>query len=284
MTVLDATKNSVNLAYLTMAMQLDLCSIMDGAAQIGIHKAGGNAGEGNADAYPANVIGSNSIAPLSMAAAFAAFAANGTYCKPIAITSVVDADGVELPVPSADCSPVIDPKYTSALTFALRNVWQGTADKRHAAAVPDRRQDRAPPARTSTPGSSGYSPLRAAAVWVGFSDGMRPVQDMTINGKLVRNAYGATIAGPDVEPVHDADARRRAQPRLPGTRGQGGVRREGGRAVRRRRSARRTRATGSPLPGSGRRSLPRRCPPRSRPGRSRRRARPAPRCAARTCS
>ncbi len=195
MTVMDATKNSVNLAYLTMAMQLDLCSIMDGAAQIGIHKAGGNAGEGNADAFPANVIGSNSIAPLSMAAAFAAFAANGTYCKPIAITSVVNADGVELPVPSADCKPVIDPKYTNALTFALRNVWQGTADKVTPPPFPTA-------GKTGTTSENeytwfvGYSPLRAAAVWVGFSDGMRPVQDMTVNGKFVPNAYGATIAGP----------------------------------------------------------------------------------------
>ncbi len=195
MTVMDATKNSVNLAYLTMAMQLDLCGIMDGAAQIGIHKAGGAAGEGTADPYPANVIGSNSIAPLSMAAAFAAFAANGTYCAPIAITSVVDADGVELPVPSASCSPVIDPKYTSALTYALRNVWQGTADGVTPPPFPTA-------GKTGTTSHNehtwfvGYSPLRAAAVWVGYSDGMRPVQNITINGKRIRYTYGATIAAP----------------------------------------------------------------------------------------
>lgn len=196
MTVMDATKNSVNLAYLTMGMQLDLCSIMEGAAQIGIHKAGGQAGEGNADAVPANIIGSNSIAPLSMAAAFAAFAANGTYCAPIAITSVVKADGTQLPVPSANCNPTaIDPKYTAALTFALRNVWDGTARGVDAPPFPTA-------GKTGTTSENehtwfvGYSPLRAAAVWVGFSDGMRPVQDITINGRFVPNAYGATIAAP----------------------------------------------------------------------------------------
>ena len=78
---------------------------MDGAAQIGTDKAARKSGEGNATPHPADVIGSNSIAPLSMAAAFATFAANGTYCAPIAITSVVDADGAELEVPSAGCSP-----------------------------------------------------------------------------------------------------------------------------------------------------------------------------------
>ncbi|GEM00411.1 transglycosylase domain-containing protein [Cellulomonas terrae] len=195
MTVMDATKNSVNLAYLSMGMQLDLCSIMEGAAQIGVHKAGGLAGEGNASAVPANIIGSDSIAPLSMAAAFATFAANGVYCTPIAITSVVNADGVQLPVPSANCSQKVDPKYTSAMTFALKNVWGGTAK-----GVP------APPfptaGKTGTTSENehtwfvGYSPLRAAAVWVGYSEGWRPVQDLRINGKWVPNAYGATIAAP----------------------------------------------------------------------------------------
>jgi membrane peptidoglycan carboxypeptidase len=46
MSVADATKGSVNLAYLTMAMQLDLCNVMDGAAQLGVVKAGGKSGTG----------------------------------------------------------------------------------------------------------------------------------------------------------------------------------------------------------------------------------------------
>lgn len=195
MTVMDATKNSVNLAYLSMGMQLDLCSVMEGAAQIGIHKAGGLAGEGNADALPANIIGSNSIAPLSMATAFATFAANGVYCAPIAITSVTNAAGEQLPVPSAGCTPKVDQKYTSAVTFALKNVWTGTAKGVTAPPFPTA-------GKTGTTSENehtwfvGYTPLRAAAVWVGFSDGMRPVQDMTINGRWVPNAYGKTIAAP----------------------------------------------------------------------------------------
>ncbi|WNB85882.1 PASTA domain-containing protein [Cellulomonas sp. ATA003] len=42
----------------------------------------------------------------------------------------------------------------------------------------------------------GYTPQLAAAVWVGYSEGMIPVQRTTINGKFVRNAYGSTIAAP----------------------------------------------------------------------------------------
>jgi membrane peptidoglycan carboxypeptidase len=195
MTVMDATKNSVNLAYLSMAMQLDLCNIMSGAEQIGIHKAGGKSGEGMADALPANVIGSNSIAPLSMAAAFATFAANGTYCTPIAITSVVDATGAEIPIPSANCTPAVDPKYTSALTFALKNVWGGTAKGVDAPPFPTAGKT-GTTSRNEHTWFVGYSPLRAAAVWVGYSDGMRPVQNITIAGKRIKYTYGATIAAP----------------------------------------------------------------------------------------
>ena len=84
-----------------MAMQLDLCSIMDGAAPLG--HPHGRAASGTAprtSLNPPNVIGSDSIAPLSMAAAFAAFAANGTYCTPIAIISVLGRRRRELPVPA----------------------------------------------------------------------------------------------------------------------------------------------------------------------------------------
>jgi membrane peptidoglycan carboxypeptidase len=57
MTVLDATKNSVNSGYIAMASQLDLCGIMDTATALGIHRAGGQSGDGPFDPLPANVLG-----------------------------------------------------------------------------------------------------------------------------------------------------------------------------------------------------------------------------------
>ncbi len=120
-TVIDATKNSVNSAYIAMAQQLDLCNIMQGAADLGVTRAGNPPSSNDAEGrpmgdvpfspYPSSVLGTNSTSPLQMAAAYATFAADGTYCKPIAITSIVDSTGAELPVPSADCRDggAIDP-------------------------------------------------------------------------------------------------------------------------------------------------------------------------------
>lgn len=196
MTVLDATKNSVNLAYLTMGMQLDVCNIMQGATDLGMHLAKPRKdGTVTPQVNPSNIIGTDSVAPLSMAAAFATFASGGVYCTPVAIVSVVDADGQPLPVPSANCHQAIEPKYANTINFALSNVWKGTAKSVGAPDFPSA-------GKTGTTSENeetwfvGYTPLLATAVWVGFSNAFTPVQNIVINGKFVKNAYGATIAAP----------------------------------------------------------------------------------------
>ena len=196
MTVLDATRNSVNNGYADIAAQLDLCEIMTGAAEIGVHRAGGLAGDGPFDPVPANVIGSQSIAPLTMAASFAAFASGGVYCDPVAIISVVNREGESLPVPSANCAQRIDPGIAAAMNHTLSQVWQGTG--RQIGALPGR-----PAAgKTGTTSSNehtwfvGYTPQLSTAVWVGYSQGMIPVQDIRINGRWYDNVYGSSIAGP----------------------------------------------------------------------------------------
>ncbi|MDM8086254.1 transglycosylase domain-containing protein [Cellulomonas cellasea] len=192
MTVLDATQNSVNSAYIAMATKLNLCSIMEGAASLGIVQ-GGNGKP--FDPLPANVIGSQSVAPLRMAAAFAAFSAGGVYCKPVAITNVTLPDGSQLPVPDAACSQVVEPPIAAQLNFALGNVWSGTGKSLGARPYPAS-------GKTGTTSHNedtwfvGYNSLRSAAVWVGFSEGFIPVQNMMINGKQIKYTYGATIAGP----------------------------------------------------------------------------------------
>jgi len=197
MTVLDATRNSVNNAYADIASQLDLCDIMTGAEEIGVHLAGGIAGEGPFGAFPSNVIGSQSIAPLTMAASFATFAANGTYCEPIAIISVVDSDGNQLPVPPANCRPALDPGVAAAVSYTLSHVFEGTG--RDIGALSGGRVAAGKTGTTSENEHTwfvGFTPQISTAVWVGFPDSMTPVRGMTINGTYRRHVYGSTIAGP----------------------------------------------------------------------------------------
>ena len=205
--VIDATRNSVNSAYIAMASQLDLCAIMQGAADLGVTKAGDpnqvNQATGTAmgnvpfDPFPSVVLGTDSTSPLQMANAYATFASNGTYCKPIAITQVLDAQGNALPIPSADCQVgALDPRYASAMNYALSNVWTGTAKDVGKPPFPAA-------GKTGTTTSNeynwfvGYTPLRATAVWVGYSENMRTMNQQVINGKKYWNGpYGSSIAAP----------------------------------------------------------------------------------------
>ncbi|HWS57711.1 MAG TPA: penicillin-binding protein [Actinotalea sp.] len=193
MSVLDATRNSVNSGYIEMATQIDLCGVFDTAASLGVHKANGDP----VDVLPSNVLGSTEVAPLTMASAFAAFAADGLFCEPIAITSVVGADGIEIPVPSANCRQALSPEIARAMSYALGFVWQGTA--KSVDPLPGGRPSSGKTGTTSQNEYTwfvGFTPQMSSAVWVGFPDAMRPVQDLTINGRFVRNAYGSTIAAP----------------------------------------------------------------------------------------
>lgn len=204
--VIDATRNSVNSAYVAMAKELDLCNIMQGAADLGVTKAGNpNAMDGRGkpqggspfDAFPAVVLGTDSTSPLQMANAYATFASNGTYCKPIAITSVINGVGEPLPVPTADCQQgKIDPKYAAAMNFALSNVWTGTAKSVQKPSFPSA-------GKTGTTSKNennwfvGYTPLRSTAVWVGYSTGFTSMGGAVINGKRYSSGpYGSSIAAP----------------------------------------------------------------------------------------
>ncbi len=195
MTVLTATEESVNNAYADMASRLDLCNIMQTAADLGVHKAGGLEPVGPPDPKPANIIGTNSIAPLTMATAYAAFAAQGLMCDPVAIIKVVDTDGTELPVPQANCRQALDPGIANAVSYTLSHVWEGTGKGLGGLGRPAA-------GKTGTTSDNeytwfvGYTPQIASAVWTGNPLAMVSANNAIIAGKKYPHVYGATISGP----------------------------------------------------------------------------------------
>ncbi|MHA6696118.1 transglycosylase domain-containing protein [Homoserinimonas sp. A520] len=119
--VMAATRASINSAFVAMAHKLDLCAIRDTALSMGVHRADGN----ELAANPAAILGTNEIAPLSLAAAFATVAGGGVYCKPIAVDRIVSADGEELPGQTSDCTQALTPEVASGVAYALRGVMTG---------------------------------------------------------------------------------------------------------------------------------------------------------------
>jgi membrane peptidoglycan carboxypeptidase len=214
---LNATAQSINSAFVAMAAQLDLCGIRDNAAAFGVHPAAG----GRLDTNPASVLGTNNVAPLAMATAFAAIADGGRVCTPIAIDRIVGSSGASAPAPVSKCTRAVAPAIAAAMAYALQRVAQyGTA-----AGMNDTSSDML--AKTGTTDGNEQLWLVAAttgvagAYWVGNIDGhadMRaiypthgttPARARTAVMRTVMEAAVATYGGnafpaPEESLVHGA--------------------------------------------------------------------------------
>ncbi|MCM3534089.1 transglycosylase domain-containing protein [Cellulosimicrobium funkei] len=198
MSVLQATFNSVNTAYTTMASQLDLCGVANTAKAAGFQPSM-LADAGEVKVRPSMILGTQNSSPLHMAAAYATFASGGTYCSPIAITRVVAGDGTELPVPSAGCQPgAIDPNIANTVTYALQQVLTQGSGRGNALA-----DGRPAAGKTGTANNNthtwfiGYTPQVVTAVWIGNAESDVPMNGrFTINGKTRPYWYGSSLAAP----------------------------------------------------------------------------------------
>jgi membrane peptidoglycan carboxypeptidase len=118
MTVLSATISSVNAAFVGMAQKLDLCDIRQVAENMGVHRADGT----ELAPDPSSVLGTNEIAPLTMAGAIATIGANGVYCAPTIIDRIVDASGTKLDGQPKTCTQAMPANIASTVAYALAQV------------------------------------------------------------------------------------------------------------------------------------------------------------------
>ncbi|WP_434315360.1 transglycosylase domain-containing protein [Leifsonia sp. P73] len=116
-----ATAGSVNGAYFSMAQKLDQCEIRKTAEAFGVKRADGKP----LTSFVSDVLGTNEVAPVRMAAAFAGIANEGVYCAPIAIDRIVAPDGAEVPVPASSCSEAVSPEVAATMASALQSVTRG---------------------------------------------------------------------------------------------------------------------------------------------------------------
>jgi membrane peptidoglycan carboxypeptidase len=126
MSVFAATVGSVNSAFASIGQQLDQCAIRGAAESLGVHRADGNP----LKSFPSAILGINEIAPLTMAAAFAAIGNTGIFCEPIAVDRIVDRAGTELPGQAVDCRRGITAEVAAAAAAPMAAVvTSGTATR-----------------------------------------------------------------------------------------------------------------------------------------------------------
>jgi membrane peptidoglycan carboxypeptidase len=214
--VLQATYDSVNLAYVNMETQLDLCDIAKTAGALGVHLAVPD-NECDRDqpkttklptCIASLTLGPKEIAPLTMAAAYAAFADGGVYCQPIAvlsITRVVNGKVQQIKVPPPSCRQAISPEVAATESFALSKVLtQGTAAG--TTGPLGRWPSAGKTGTTNGPYDSwfvGYTAQRATAVWVADPGRLRhgvlerrQLHRIRVGGRYFPTIFGASIAGP----------------------------------------------------------------------------------------
>jgi membrane peptidoglycan carboxypeptidase len=121
---LQSTIGSINTGFIGMAKKLDLCGIRKTAEAFGVHRADLDPLQQGAS----SVLGTNEVAPLSMAVAFAGIANNGVKCSAIAIDKILGPDGKELTAPKSACTQAVDPAVDAGMTYAMQRVMsEGTA-------------------------------------------------------------------------------------------------------------------------------------------------------------
>jgi len=136
---------------------------------------------------PSAILGTNEIAPLTMAAAYAGISNGGVYCSPIAIDRVfVRKSSEELAIPQSLCNQAVAPEIAAAMIVAMKGVVSGGTG---AAANTN---DGTPLAgKTGTTDDrihtwmAGFSTEVATAVWVGNVVGLTPQTGKSVNGRAV---------------------------------------------------------------------------------------------------
>jgi membrane peptidoglycan carboxypeptidase len=190
MNALYATQWSVNTGFVAMESKLDLCSIKDRALALGAKRADG----GDFQAIPSMVLGANEVSPLSMAGAYASFAAQGNHCEPLVIESMVGPDGQAMTVPKPTCNQAIDPGVAADVTKALTGVVNGGTGT--GAQLPDGRPHAGKTGTTDgnvAAWFTGYTGQIAASVWMGFPDSSQNLEDVTVNGQYYGSISGGQV-------------------------------------------------------------------------------------------
>lgn len=184
-TVQRATASSVNSVFIQMASKIDQCSIKQLAESIGVHNAS-MVNDGALNTDPSCSIGGcgNNIAPVTAAAAYAAIANQGVFCKPTIVDQIVDRDGRELGKQDAECGQsMVSPAVANTAAYAMAGVFKGGT-----ASASNPGDGTTYIGKTGTTDNAvhvwlvGSSTKVSTAVWVGNISGKQSLRKISVAG------------------------------------------------------------------------------------------------------
>ncbi|SDS54371.1 transglycosylase domain-containing protein [Microlunatus soli] len=171
-----AAKGSVNTYFLQLERTIGICKVAKMADRLGVKMANGQDLVKTYGAIPSLTLGVVDLAPLSLAEAYATFAARGIHCDPIIIDKITNADGKKIDPPSGNCKRVISKDVADGVNSILQGVMEGNGT-----GVPARIPDGRPQAgKTGTTNDNqavwfaGYTPDLAGVASIAEDVTMKP--------------------------------------------------------------------------------------------------------------
>ncbi|MDQ6783985.1 MAG: penicillin-binding protein [Actinomycetota bacterium] len=182
-TLLVATAQSTNCAFIRLAHEVGLPSVVDMAHRLGITE--------NVPLFPSVVIGATAVHPLEMAAAYAALANDGMYHAPSFIDHIVDHTGTTSFTGGDPGHRVVSSQVARQANQAFMGVLvSGTAAGKGLG--------RPAAGKTGTTENSddawfnGYTPGLETTVWMGSAAGETPMTDVGGLSSVFGGTFPAT--------------------------------------------------------------------------------------------
>jgi membrane peptidoglycan carboxypeptidase len=184
---------SVNTYFLQLQNRVGLCDVVTMSKRLGVKRADGRP----LDPVLSYTLGVNELSPLTMAASFAAFAARGTYCNPVAILSINNRRGKSLEVPEAKCKQVLQPEVADVMTSLFQGVMRsGTGARLGGIGRPAAGKTGTTNGRVAV-WFVGYTPQLSTAVWAGNPDSSKyRLRNIRVGGRYYGNVCGGCLPGP----------------------------------------------------------------------------------------
>ncbi|HRY08714.1 MAG: transglycosylase domain-containing protein [Actinobacteria bacterium] len=198
--MLQGTAFSVNTYFVGLEQQVGLCRTVDIAKRTGMTLANG----ADLPIVQSFTLGSVEVSPLALATSYATMANHGVYCKPHAITRIIDEKSSGKKVVSKiepECQQAVSREVADSVTAVLTHVVDGGIAGRTGAAMSLGRDTTGKTGTTDTSAAvwyAGYTPELSTAVWVGDPRGgfKYPMKNVYINGNYYGQVFGSSLPGP----------------------------------------------------------------------------------------
>ena len=188
------TQKSVNTFFAQLEQRTGLCEPVGLARKMGIEVP-------DDDVVPPFTLGVTDTDPLTMAGAYATFAARGVHCAPRPVTEVLNSNGKVIESYPKQCEQLLPTATADAVNDILRGV-QEPGGFGHSAGLA---LSQPSAGKTGTINSNmavwfiGYTPNLATASMIAGANSLGEwitLNGQTVGGSYITSAFGSTNAGP----------------------------------------------------------------------------------------